>query len=294
MASRVGRLVFSEKMMCTRFLLRIKSKGASMEKHLEAMIRTTHEFLETANKMMDSCRKKENKRCSDSRLVIAFFCRRAVEITESFLILIKENKLPDALVLLRSFWEMGINTDYIYSAEEKREINSLKYLLNEYRSTIKILEKNQEEFRADGLDVDARLAEIQGDEASAKKRSAEEHGGEDMSWPYISDRAKNSKSWVIKQAYNMAYAYACNIEHHDISFGKDYLDVGRCEPLKEISTPMLLRPDVNLFMCRGILLVIMKTFNDEFDLKWGKVLERFEIIQDDEYKKMKERDGKHD
>lgn len=268
-------------------------KSIPIDEHLKIMIGTAYEFLDTAKKMMDSCRNKENKRCSECRLVIAFFCRRAVEIAESFLILIKEDRLPDALLLLRSFWEMGINTDYIFSDPKKKEINSIKYLLNEYRSTIKMLKNNREEFLSDGLDVDARLAEIQKKEASAMRRLAEEYKEEDISWPRrISDRARNSKSWVIKQAYYMAYAYASNIEHHDMSFGKEYLDVDRCEPLKDIPTSILLRPDVNLFMCRSILLVVMKTFNDEFDLKWGKVIEKYEKKQDDEYNMMKKRDGK--
>lgn len=263
-----------------------------MDELLDKMICTAHEFLAVAKKMMDSCRQKEKKCCSDCRLIIAFFCRRAVEITESFLILIKENKLPDASILLRSFWEMGIDTDYIFSETEKKEINSLKYLLKEYSSKKSLLEKNKEEFKANGLDVETRLKEVLEEKNLIKKKIPEKYKEINLSWPTIYDRAKNSKYWVIRQAYNMHYVYLCNIEHHDMSFGKKYLDLAKCEPLNEITIPELLRADVNLIMWRGILLEIMKTFNREFNLKWGKVLAKLEIMQDAEYKKMKERDGK--
>ena len=262
-----------------------------MDEFLGAMAHTTEEFLRAADEMMASCRRKEKKQHSYCRLVISFFCSRAVELTGSFLLLIKENRLPDAGMLLRSFWEMGINTDFIYSDTKTKEINSLKYVLEEQHTKIKLLERNSAEFESDGLDVEMRLREAKRDVEKTRKEIAEKYGEVDLRWPTIYERAKDSQNWVIRQAYNMAYAYLCNIEHHDMSFGQNYIDIDQCEPLTVVKMPSLLRPDVNLVMFRSILLVIMKTFNEEFGLNWGDALAKLEKMQDDEYAAIKRKDA---
>lgn len=263
-----------------------------MDSYLEGMVRTSEEYLRVANDMMASCRRKEKKRHSYCRLVISFFCSRAVELTGSFLVLIKENRLPDAGMLLRSFWEMGINTDYIFSDNETKEINSLKYVLEEQRTKIKLLERNRDEFEADGLEVERRLTDAKKEEEKTKRDITEKYGDVDLRWPRIYERAKSSQNWVIKQAYNMAYTYLCSIEHHDMAFGQNYLDVDNCEPFKVPNVPTLLRPDVNLVMWRSILLVVLKTFNEEFELKWDEALANLGKMQDEEYAEIKRRDGK--
>lgn len=263
-----------------------------MDDFLAGMVRTTEEFLRVANEMMASCRRKEKKRHSYCRLVISFFCSRAVELTGSFLLLAKENRLPDAGMLLRSFWEMGINTDYIFSDTRTKEINSLKYVLEEQRTKIKLLERNKVEFEVDGLEVEKRLADAKEEEAKTKRQLAEEYGETDLRWPRIRERAKDSQNWVIRQAYNMAYSYLCSIEHHDMAFGQNYLDVDNCEPLQVAKVPALLRPDVNIVMWRSILLVVLKTFNGEFELKWDEALASLEKMQDSEYAEIRRRDGK--
>ena len=265
-----------------------------MDSFLEEMVRTSEKYLRVARDMMASCRKKEKKRRSHCRLVISFFCSRAVELTESFRVLIKENRLPDAGMLLRSFWEMGINTDFIFSDAKTNEINSLRYILEEKRTNIKLLERNRSEFEADGLDVEKRLRDAKKDEEETKIEIAKDYGPADLRWPSIYERASNSQNWVIRQAYNMAYSYLCSIEHHDMAYGQNYLDVDNCEPLKVPKVPTLLRPDVNLVMWRSILLVVLKTFNDEFELKWDEALTNLGRMQDDEYTEIRRRDGKPD
>jgi hypothetical protein len=258
-----------------------------MDEFLDQMIATAYEFIESAKKMMESCRLKDKKHHSDSRLVISFYIKRAVELSESFLILLKDNRLADSAVLLRSFWEMGINTDFIFSDQKKKEVNAIKFLLNEYRGKINILKYNRKEFEATGINVEEELAKITAEYEKMKDFFSIKYKTDDWNWPKIFRRAMDSKSWVIQQAYNQVYAYTCNIEHHDISFGKNYVDVEVCQPFKDIKMVSLLRPDVNLFMCRSILLVIMSTFNEEFSLKWGEVLTGLQQKQDREYNEMK-------
>ena len=258
-----------------------------MTELLNQMIITGYEFIETAKKMMKSCRLKDNKHRSKSRLVISFFINRAVELSESFILLIKENRLADSAILLRTLWEMGINTDYIFSDSQIKEINATKYLLNEYPSQIRLLVKNKEEFEAAGLNVKERIKEKQEKLKRAKAALIKEYKVDSWDWPSIFARAKDSKQWVIKQAYNQIYAHTSNIEHHDMSFGQNYVDEDKCEPSKEIRIGPLLRSEINLFMCRSILLVIMKMFNEEFSLKWEDVLKSLEEKHDNEYKEMR-------
>lgn len=258
-----------------------------MDEFLEQMFTTTYEFIDTANKMIVSCRLKDKMHFSNSRLVISFYIKRAVELSESFLILLKNNRLADSAVLLRSFWEMGINTDYIFSDQKTKEVNAIKFLLNEYRGKINILTNNRKEFEAVGINIEEALAKATKQYEESKDFFSRQHKTDDWYWPKIFQRAKDSKSWVIQQAYYQVYAYICNIDHHDMAFGKDYVDAEECKPLKDIKMVPLLRPEVNLFMCRSILLVIMSTFNEEFSLKWGEVLTSLQEKQDREYNEMK-------
>lgn len=263
-------------------------KWDSQLKHkiLKQMIATGYEFIEIANKMMESCWRKDNNQFLNSRIVISFFIRRAVELSESFLILLQHDRLADSAILLRSFWEMGINTDFIFADDKKKETNAIRFLLNEYKGKIKLLERNKDEFKANKLDVEKRLAKLNEEIGEMKKSFSKQYRIDKWTWPNIYDRAKDSTSWVIKQAYNQVYTYICSIDHHDISFGKNYVD-DNDKPLKDIKMVFLLRPDVNLVMWRGILLVIMKTFNQEFNLEWGDVLKGLELKQDREYEEMK-------
>lgn len=261
-----------------------------MNEILNRMIVTTYEFIETANEMMKSCRLKERKKFSNSRLVISFYLKRAVELTESFLTLLRADKLADSGVLLRSFWEMGINTDFIFSDSKTKETNAIRFLLDEQQQKIRLVKKNKNEFRAGGLRVEERLAELIKDKEKMISFFSKQYEGKNWEWPHISERAANSKQWVIHQAYNQIYAYLCNIEHHDMHLGNNYVDVKRCEPLKKIKPEPLLRPDVNIVMLRSILIVIMKTFNGEFRLKWLDKLNKLEKKQGLEYEELRKWD----
>ena len=262
-----------------------------MSEFLNEMIETVYEFLETANGMIDSCRMKTKKKCSNCRIVIAFYLRRAIEISESFIVLIKASRFADSALLLRSLWEMGINTDYIFSDKKSKEINAIKLQLHERQEQINLLEKNKEEIRKAGLDVDTRLAELARELQEMKVVFSKEHKHTDWKWPKIFVRADRSTKWVIKQAYRQVYAYLCNIDHHDMSFGGRYVDNKKCEPLREPEPDALLRPEVNIFMVRAILIEIMKTFNEEYLLKWEDKLQVLERKQDSDYEEMRKING---
>lgn len=259
---------------------------------IDQMLAATSEFIDTAYKMVDSCRRKDKGRNSYSRLVIAFYMRRAIELTESFIILLRHNRLADSALLLRSFWEMGINTGYIFRSGKEKEINAIRSLLDEDRRRIELLERNSGEFEASGLDIKSKKAEIERHLEEAKASFTKEYKTDDWKWKRIRSRAEASEDPVLKQVYYLVYPHLCSIEHHDASFGKNYVEEEGCKPLKEIRKDFTLRPDVNLIMCRSILLVIMKTFNEEFCLRWGERLKLLEAKQGQEYAEMKKRDHK--
>ncbi|MGD1009961.1 MAG: DUF5677 domain-containing protein [Candidatus Aminicenantales bacterium] len=259
---------------------------------VDRMICTGFEFIDLANEMMESCRKEKDKVALYSRPVISFFIKRATEGFESFLILLRRDRHADAAILFRSFCEMGINTDYIYSDPESKEVRAMKLLVNEIREQKNILEKNKGVFGHEGLDVEERLKKKKEDLEEMKRELLTRFREKDWKWPKLCKRVDASRSEVISNIYNLAYAYTSNIEHHDMYFGRDYISVDECEPAREIQPNPLLRPDINLVMFRSILLVIMKTFNAEFHLNWQKELERLENMHEQEYREMPGRQEK--
>jgi len=258
---------------------------------LNRMIGTGYRFIDVAKKMMLRCRLKENKVCSRSRFIISYFINRGVELSESILILIKANRFVDSALLLRSLWELGIDADYIFSKTEIKEINAIKYLLNQYKSQITLLSRNIEECEAAGLKAVERIKEKKDKLEKEQNALEKEYKVNNWKWPHISIRAGDSEQWVVRQAYKQIYTYLCSIEHHDISFGQLYADDKKCEPLKEITHSTLIRPELTIFMCRAILLVIMKTFNEEFGQEWEGILKGLEEQHDMEYEEMKKEDG---
>lgn len=253
----------------------------------DRMIATGYEFVELANKMMKSCRQKDNKVRTNSRAVISFFMSRAVEGFESFLLLLRNNRLADAEVLFRSFCEMGINTAYIYPDPKLKDLLVMQFLLNESKEVIKTLNNNKDELRQDGYEVDERVAKKQSGLDKMKTDFANQFPGGDWKWPHIDERVKLSNSTVIHSMYYQVYAFASNVEHHNMFFGRDYIDLDKFEPAKVVELNPILRPELNMIIFRSILLVIMKTFNSEFQLKWDDALKGLEERQGQQHREIK-------
>ena len=113
-----------------------------MSDNLNTLIETSYEMIETTKCMLQSCQLKKKKVYSTSRFVVSFFLRRSWEMFESFLILIKENRIIDSAVLLRSLLEMGISLGYIFAKdvdETENEIRALTYQLDGDRHQLKMI-----------------------------------------------------------------------------------------------------------------------------------------------------------
>ena len=206
---------------------------------------------------------------------------------ESFVTLIKKNKLADSAMLLRSFIEMGIYAGFIFENKNKKEMNALRYVLNGSKAQKKILETNLDSFKEIGIDAQPRLDTIKKHIEEDKKRFRKDFPNEDAELPSIEQRAKDSGSEVLKKAYDQLYRYFSNIEHHNTWFGRDYVDEEECSPMVEIKREFGFSPEINLWTFRSIFLVIMKVFNDEYALKWRKVIMQLERQHEAEYSQMK-------
>ena len=262
------------------------------EKHiynLDKLIKTSYRLLEITRKMLQSCQLKRNKVYSDRRFIISFFFRRAWQLYESFLMLIKENRLIDSLILLRSFCEMGINLGYIFSDKidnDEKNIRALKYMLNGDEAQLKIINANLEDFKEIDSKIEDRRDKLKQDIKKIKKILKKKYGLENWDLPSLDQRATESGFDIIKKIYNQIYRYTSNIEHHNIFFGRDYVNKNRCEPresLEKFSQLPHLKPPVILYLFRIIYIEVLGAFNDEFKLNWEKKLSEIKKIHEDEY-----------
>jgi hypothetical protein len=231
-----------------------------------------YELIELAGQMLQTCKLKSEKVSSHSRGVVAFFFRRAWEMFESFLILVQEKRLVDAALLLRSLCDMTINLEYITVDQKEKKKRAMKYVLEGNRAQLKIINTNLKGFKEISPTIEVRRDELKEDLAKIEEELKNEYGDEDWDLPPIEQRACKSGE-IVYNYYNLVYRPYSNIEHHNIFFGQDYVDREKCEPLedpKEIVESNLFQPHITLYMFKGLFLVILSKFNEEYQLKWGE------------------------
>lgn len=261
---------------------------------LDRLIETSYKLIEIAKGMLKSCQLKKNKVYSDSRFIVSFFFRRAWEMFESFIILIKENRLIDSLILLRSFCEMGINLGYIFTDKinkKEREIRALKYMFEGNSAQLKIINANLEDFKKFDRNIEGRRDELKKEKKRIEETLKNKYGEKKWDLPSIEIRANESGFEVVKSIYNQIYRYTSNIEHHNIFFGKDYVIKKECEPLESVEkfeTLPHIKPPVSLFLFRIIFFEILGAFNNEFQLNWDKQVSEIRAIHEEEYQLLKE------
>jgi len=252
-------------------------------------------MISVAEDMLQSCHQKKNKVYSETRFVASFFFRRSWEMFESFLILVKENRIIDSAVLLRSLCDMGINLGYIFAKDiddREQEIRASKYLLEGNWQQLKLTENNLEGFREFNKDIEARRDELVGQIEDIKNMFKERFGvNEWKRLPTILQRAELSKFDILKQVYNQSYLDLSSIEHHNIWFGQHYVDTKECEPKKEtnlLENYSQLRSAVSLFLFRIIFIEILNVFNQVFKLNWEEKILDMRKSQDEEYPLLKD------
>ena len=243
--------------------------------------------------MLEECERKHNADFSYGKFVIAFFFRRAIEMFESFLLLISRKRLIDGLILLRSFCEMGINLGYIFSDENnenEKNIRALKYVLAGDRAQLKLIITNLEDFREFDDNIEHRRNEVASNIEKIENILCDEYGIENWELISIEERAKHSGFDVVKSIYNQIYRYTSNIEHHNMFFGQDYVSTDNCIPLKTINEfhklPHIKSP-VSLYLFRIIYIEILVAFNNEYHLNFDDNLSKLRKKHEKEYSLLK-------
>ena len=238
-----------------------------MSESLNKLIETSLKMIDIAKGMLQSCQLKKSKVYSTSRFVVSFFLRRSWEMFESFLILIKENRIIDSAALLRSLLEMGISLGYIFAKdadETENEIRALTYQLDGDRQQLKLTNSNLEGFKEFDSNIEARRDELKEQIKKIEAGLKDKYGKEEWDLPNIEQRAILSKYDVLKKVYNQSYRDLSNIEHHSILFGQHYVDSKKCEPIEEIKHLehySQLKPSVSLFIFRIVFIEILSVFN---------------------------------
>lgn len=260
-----------------------------MTENLVKLIETSNKMIDVARGMQLACQRKKMKVYSHSRFVVSFFLRRAWEMFESFLILIKENRIIDSALLLRSLLEMGISLGYIFAAdidEAKNDKRALRYLLDGDKQQLKLINSNLDGFKEFDPNIEKRKDKLKGQIKTMENAFRDKFGDDNWDLPCIEQRAKLSKSTILQNAYNQSYRDLSNIEHHSFLFGQHYVDSEECEPKKEINHleqhPQF-KLAVSLFLFRIVFVEILSVFNDVFRLKWTEQIAELRTLQDVEY-----------
>jgi hypothetical protein len=263
--------------------------GGAMSENIMKLIESSSKMVELAKSMLRSCQSKKEKVHSEARIVVSFFLRRSWEMFESLIILIKEERIIDAALLLRSQLEMGFTLGYIFAKdidENENEIRALNFHLDGNRQQLKLVNSNIEGFKEFDKQIEARREELKKQIDDIEGVLKNKYKREEWKIPIIEERAKQSGSEVLKSAYNQSYRDLSNIEHHSMLFGEHYVNDKECEPRENINHLLQypqFKPAVSLFLFRIVFIEILNVFNQVFRLNWNKQVEDIRKIQDEEY-----------
>lgn len=264
-----------------------------MPQKLDKLVLTSQVIVEEVKRMLVACCRKDKKVFSYPRVVVSFFLRRSLELFESLLVLIRENRIIDSALLLRSILELGMSFGYIFAVGEtdtENEKRALKYLLDGDRQQLKMINNNLDGFREFDPSIEKRKDELKRQIEGMEEAFRKKYQDERWELPSIEERAQKSKSKTLKDIYNQSYRDLSSIEHHNYLFGRHYVDEDNCEPkieldlLKEYSQ---LRPEITLLLFRMVFIELASGFNDIFLLKRDEQICRLRSLQEQDYALMR-------
>jgi len=265
-----------------------------MSENIKKLIESSNRMIELAKCILHSCQLKKDKVYSESRFVVSFFLRRSWEMFESFIILIKAERIIDSALMLRSQLEMGFTLGYIFAKdidENENEIRALIFRLDGNRQQLKLVNCNLEGFKEFDPNIETRRDELKEQIREMEGILRDRYKREDWNLPSIEERVKQSGSDVLKSAYNQSYRDLSNIEHHSMLFGEHYVNNNECEPKDKVNHlehyPHL-KHAVSLYLFRIVFIEILNVFNQEFKLKWNKQIEELRKLQEEEYLLLKD------
>jgi len=260
---------------------------------LDELYEACDKLIGLAKEMLESCCLKKEKVKSYSRTLVSFYFRRSWEMLESFLVLIKANRLVDAALLSRSLCDMAISLGYMTAEPKRKEIRAMRLMLNGNRAQLKLINTNLDGFKKIDSKVEVRRDELKEEIENIEAEWEKEYQEEKWELPPIEQRAQKAGE-VVFNYYNLVYRPYSNIEHHNIFFGQDYVDKEKCEPIEDLekfTKSPVFRPDITLYMFKGLFLVILSKFNNEFQLKWGDLIKKMLEEHKEEFKLYKKNDA---
>lgn len=247
----------------------------SKETILSFLIEHSQQKIGLAKSMYGSCIRKINKVKSNYRLIMSAYFARALEIFESILLLVQNNRITDAGVLLRNLANLIINLGYIDKRRDERSTLFLYDLVTQHR---KLYEKSKIFFYYIGKSrqVDYFIDYYRNEENRFHKIIKKNYPNA-KPWDKVGIKERAKAYPELENIYNLIYADLSRYEHHDFSAMRGYVNPNTYDPIIK-TEPRRHSPVLNyehiLELANGIVGIVMELFNGEFQLKWkNKILE---------------------
>lgn len=239
------------------------------EQLLSFLYEYSEKIINLARSMHGSCVRKINKVRTNYRIVLSSYFARALEIFESILIMVRNDRITDAGVLLRSLTNLMINLGYIDRNKEERATLMLFDLATQHK---KLYEKSRNFFVSIGKthQVDRYIQHYRNEERKLERIIRQSYPNA-MRWDRIRISTRASANRDLQYIYDLLYSDLSRFEHHDFSALRAYVNPDTCNPIITTGprrhSPVLNHENILMLSC--ILFgIVLEFFNDEFRLRW--------------------------
>jgi hypothetical protein len=240
----------------------------------EEMIKHSMGLLRLANSVNDSCFRKQQKVKSNFRLVLSAYFARSFEIFESIILLIKNDRVTDAGVLLRSLANLIINLGYI---DKNREERATLFLADGATQHLKLYKKSKNFFNSIGKskEVEDYIRHYENEKNKLSRIILLKYPHA-TPWDDIKIIEKAKATQELRYVYDLLYSDLSRFEHHDFSASRVYVDPDTCNPILKRGghrhSPVLNHKNI-LILSNIIFGIVLELFNGEYQLKWKEKID---------------------
>jgi hypothetical protein len=240
-----------------------------MNNSVNPLIDHSNKMIGLANELYGSCSRKRNKVKSHYRFILSAYFARSLELFESIILLIQDNRVTDAGVLLRSFSNLIMNLVYIDKDKEERAT----LLLFDYATQqLKLYKKSKEFANSIGKsqEADRHIQQYEREKSKLRKIIQAKYPGV-MPWDKITILDKSKVNQEMQYIYDLIYADLSRFEHHDFTASHAYVDPDTCDPILKSgahrTSPIMNQASI-LYFANNFLGIVMEFFNIEYKLSW--------------------------
>lgn len=238
-------------------------------KLLTSLIEHSEEKIELAKSLYESCVRKRNKVKSNFRLILSSYFSRPLEIFETILLLVQNDRITDAGVLLRSFSNLIINLGYIMKKQEERATMLLYDMATQHR---KLYEKGKNFYQSIGKwHITERYYNFYKNQEKKYEKIIQRDYPNAKPWDKVKIYEKAKTYHELQLVYDLVDADLSRYEHHDFSSMRDYVDTTTCNPILKTKgkrhSPVLYHERI-LMLANIIFGMVMEFFNGEYQLNW--------------------------